>query len=156
MLFAQGAALVAPDDDLRILDLVSGQVTVVPGSSGMCSPRWSPDGRFILALFADGRHSLPLFDVQTQKWSMVPVSGVAQWPCFSRNSQYIYFLRVGRDQGVIRIPVTVGKEEHIIDMSNWHITGSVDSSMTLDPNDAPLVLRDVGSDDIYALALEEK
>jgi len=28
--------------------------------------------------------------------------------------------------------------------------------MTLDPTDAPLVLRDVGSDDIYALALEEK
>ena len=156
VLFAQGAALVAPDDDLRILDLVSGQVTVVPGSSGMFSPRWSPDGRFILALFADGRHSLPLFDVKTQKWSMVPVSGVAQFPCFSRNSRYIYFLRVGRDQGVIRIPVIGGNEEHIIDMSNWHITGSLSFSMTLDPTDAPLVLRDVGSDDIYALTLEEK
>jgi hypothetical protein len=28
--------------------------------------------------------------------------------------------------------------------------------MSLDPTDAPLVLRDVGSDDIYALTLEEK
>jgi hypothetical protein len=39
-------------------------------------------------------------------------------------------------------------------MSKWHLTGHMDFSMTLDPSDAPLVLRDIGSDDIYALTLE--
>jgi len=28
--------------------------------------------------------------------------------------------------------------------------------MGLDPTDAPLLLRDIGSDDLYALTLEEK
>lgn len=155
VLFSQGV-VVSPNDDLRILDLGSGQVTVVPGSSGMFSPRWSPDGRFILALFADSRRSLPVFDFKTQKWSTVSVNGDVQFPSFSRDGRYIYFLRWGRDQGVIRIPVTGGKEERVIDMSKWHITGFMNFSMTLDPTDAPLVLRDIGSDDIYALAVEEK
>jgi len=84
------------------------------------------------------------------------VNGDVEFPSFSRDSRYIYFLRWGRDQGVIRIPVTGGKEERIIEMPNWHITGDVGFSMTLDPTDAPLVLRDIGSDDIYALTLEEK
>jgi DNA-binding winged helix-turn-helix (wHTH) protein/Tol biopolymer transport system component len=142
--------------DLRILDLVSGKQTVIPGSSVMYSPRWSPDRRFITALFADQRPSLPVFDFKTQKWSMLPVSGNLGFPSFSRDSGYIYFGRGGSSQGVFRIPVTGGKEERVIDLTNWHMAGVFGSSMSLDPTDAPLVLRDVGSDDIYALTLEVK
>jgi hypothetical protein len=157
VLFARGVwATHNEDADLRILDLESGKITAVPGSSGMYSPRWSPDGRFILAVFADSRRTLPVFDFKTQQWSMIPINGDVQFPSFSRDSRYIYFLRSGREQGVYRIPVIGGKEERVIDMSKWHLTGYWGYSMTLDPTDAPLVLRDVGSDDIYALTLEEK
>jgi eukaryotic-like serine/threonine-protein kinase len=80
-----------------------------------------------------------------------------EFPSFSHDSRYIYFLRFGHDQGVFRIPVNgAKKEERIVDMTNWHITGFMGFSMTLDPTDAPLVLRDTGRDDIYALTLEEK
>ena len=155
VLFSQGA-IATPKDDLRILDLASGQVTVVSDSSGMFSPRWSPDGRFILALFALSPGRLPVFDFKTQQWSLVPVNGEMEFPSFSRDSRYVYFLRRGRDQGVYRIPAAGGKEERVIHLPQWHITGYLGFSMTLDPADAPLVLRDVGTDDIYALTLEEK
>ena len=155
VLFSQGA-IATPKDDLRILDLASGQATVVSDSSGMFSPRWSPDGRFILALFALSPGRLPIFDCKTQQWSLAPVNGEVEFPSFSRDSRYVYFLRRGSDQGVYRIPVAGGKEERVIDIPQWHITGYLGFSMTLDPNDAPLVLRDVGTDDIYALTLEEK
>jgi DNA-binding winged helix-turn-helix (wHTH) protein/Tol biopolymer transport system component len=154
VLFSQGA-VANPQDDLRILDLGSGQVTVVSGSSGMFSPRWSPDGRFILALFALSPRRLPVFDFKTGKWSMIPVDGDVEFPSFSGDSRYIYFLRTGRSQGVYRIPVIGGKEERVIEMHSWHITGYLGFSMTLDPTDAPLVLRDVGTNDIYALTLEQ-
>jgi hypothetical protein len=36
------------------------------------------------------------------------------------------------------------------------MTGIFGSNMSLDPSDAPLVLRDTSSIDIYALTLEEK
>jgi hypothetical protein len=79
-----------------------------------------------------------------------------EFPSFSRDGRSIYFLRFGHDQAVIRIAVIGSKEERVIDMAKWHVTGYMNYSMTLDPTDAPLVLRDVGSDDIYALTLEEK
>jgi hypothetical protein len=46
--------------------------------------------------------------------------------------------------------------ERVVDMSDWHLTGFWGFSITLDPTNAPLVLRDVGTEDIYALTLEEK
>ena len=53
---------------LRVLDLKNHQVSTLPGSRGLFSPRWSPDGRYIVAMPADSL-SLVLFDFQTQKWS---------------------------------------------------------------------------------------
>ena len=41
-------------------------------------------------------------------------------------------------------------------MSDLHLTGFFGFSITLDSTDAPLVTRDVVTEDIYALTLEEK
>jgi hypothetical protein len=109
-----------------------------------------------VAKWSDQRPILPIFDFETQKWSGLPINGNAEFPSFSRDNRYVYFLRFGRDQGVFRIPVNGGNEERIADLTQWHITGNFGFSMSLDPNDTPLVLRDIGSDDIYALTLEEK
>jgi Tol biopolymer transport system component len=141
--------------DLRIVDLQSRQVSVVPGSDGMWSPRWSPDGQSIAAL-RSVVGGLSLFDFATRQWRTMPVEGDVEFPCFSHDSRFIYFLRFGRDQGVFRIPLTGAKAERVVDMTDWHLTGNATFSMSLDPTDAPLVLRDTGSDDVYALTLEEK
>lgn len=160
VLFGQGFFPTASGErnpgDLRILDLGTGQVSVVPGSSNMWSPRWSSDGRYIVAKWRELRSSLPILDFKTQKWSALPITGDAEFPSFSHDSRFVYFLRFGRDQGAFRVPVMGGREERVADLTNWHITGFFGFSMTLDPTDAPLVLRDTGTSDIYALTLEEK
>ena len=79
-----------------------------------------------------------------------------EFPSFTRDSRFLYVLRFGRDQGVFRVPVAGGKVERVVNMNDWHLTGMLGFSMSLDATDAPLVLRDTGSDDIYALTLEEK
>lgn len=157
IVFANGpvAYYTSSKRDLRIVDLETRQVTVVPGSDGMRSPRWSPDGRYVLAI-QGASEGLALFDFATRQWRKLPVSGDTEYPWFSHDSRSVYFMRVGRNQGVFRIPVEGGKEDRVADMSDWHLTGYFGFSMTLDPDDAPLVLRDAGSDDIYALTLEEK
>jgi Tol biopolymer transport system component/DNA-binding winged helix-turn-helix (wHTH) protein len=142
-------------EDLRILDLASHQVSVIPGSSGLYSPRWSPDGRTILALARMAPY-LRVFDVATRRWSALPTNGIVAFPWFSSDSQTITFLRYGVDQGIYRIRVEKGKEERIADMKDWHLTGIAGMSMTLDPTDAPLVMRDIGGNDVFALKLEEK
>ena len=51
----------SPNAVMRVLALDTGKVTVVPGSAGLFSPRWSPDGRYIAALSFDSLR-LAIFD----------------------------------------------------------------------------------------------
>jgi Tol biopolymer transport system component len=142
-----------PKGDIRILDLDSSQVTTISGSVGLFSPRWSPDGRFIAALPFDSR-GMKIFDFATQRWSELPDKEGIAYPEWSKDSKMIYYPRVGGQGGLFRIRVEGGQPERIHDMKDWHSTGA--GWMGLDPTGAPLMLRDIGNSDIYALTLEEK
>jgi hypothetical protein len=56
----------------------------------------------------------------------------------------------------MRICAADGKRETVTDLKGARYTGFYSLWMGLEPADAPLLLRDVGSDDIYALTLERK
>jgi hypothetical protein len=42
-----------------------------------------------------------------------------------------------------------------VDLKDYRFTGSLFQWMGLDPQDSPMLLRDVGTADIYALTLEQ-
>ena len=127
-----------------------------PARVGRWSPRWSPDGRYLATLSWE-RPELKVFDFKTEKWSTLAVSDDVNFPSWSQDSQYIYSLVITPGgQGVFRNRVTGEKAEQIIDLKDWHFTGYGAYAVTLDPTDAPLFLRDIGSSDIYSLALELK
>jgi eukaryotic-like serine/threonine-protein kinase len=150
----QATGVEGREDSLAVLDLATRQVAPIPGSIGFWSPRWSPDGKSIAAFSA---HGLKELDVATQRWSSLTGSEPMDYNAWSSDSKYIYFLRLANgDRGVYRIRATGGKEERVVDLKDWHITGYYSFWMTLDPTDTPLLLRDVGTDDIYALTMEEK
>ncbi len=52
---AFGRVAEAKGKDIEVLDLQTHQVSVLPGSQGIFSPRWSPDGRFLVAVAGDSR-----------------------------------------------------------------------------------------------------
>jgi Tol biopolymer transport system component len=139
--------------EMRIYDMTTGNVTPVPGSQGTLSPRWSPDGRMIAAVAA-GPDGLRIFDRTSAKWTSFPVKG-AEYPAWSRDGHFIYFLRENQDAGVYRVQVSSGQVERLADLKGYRLTGVVDSWMDLDPSDTPMLLRDLDTDDIYALAFEE-
>jgi Tol biopolymer transport system component len=62
------AAATNDKNDIELLDLNTRQKTILPGSQGFFSPRWSPDGRYISAVTLDSKHVM-LYDFQTQAWS---------------------------------------------------------------------------------------
>jgi Tol biopolymer transport system component/DNA-binding winged helix-turn-helix (wHTH) protein len=141
---------------LRVLDVDSHQITTLPGSEGMWSPRWSPNGRFIAGLHGGPTGGMKIFDFETQRWSVLQPREY-NYPAWSSDSQFIYFLRAwGDDPGVFRVRVSGGAEERVADLKGFRHTGAFTLWMGLDPTDTPMLLRDVGTDDIYALTLEQK
>ncbi|MDR3773899.1 MAG: winged helix-turn-helix domain-containing protein [Terracidiphilus sp.] len=137
---------------IRILDLGSHKVSPVPDSEGMSSPRWSPDGRFIAALTTGGAE-LKIFDLQSKGWKALNAGGYLQFPVWSKDSRSIYAL-LFQDHGVFQIPINGQKAERVIDLKDFRHTGWYGLWLGLDPGDAPILLRDLGEDEIYQLTLE--
>jgi Tol biopolymer transport system component/DNA-binding winged helix-turn-helix (wHTH) protein len=143
--------------EVRILELATRRIITLPHRpEGFCMPRWSPDGRYIagLPLKVD---NLSIFDLRTQRWKDLRLKGLNTFPSWSKDGRFIYFLRSTDDRGVFRIAISGGDEERIVDLKEFRSIGWYTSfCLGLDPNDAPLLLRDAGTDEIYALTLEQK
>jgi eukaryotic-like serine/threonine-protein kinase len=142
-----------PSSAIHILDLASKRVSDVPGSQGLYSPRWSPDGHSLAAFSGDSR-TVVLFDFATQKWTPL-VTGSLGWLCWSHDSQYIYVLDFSAKDAVVRIRVRDHKVEPVADLTNLITTGRYGAALALAPDDSPLMLRDAGSQDVYSVDWEE-
>jgi Tol biopolymer transport system component len=77
--------------DIRILDVASKQISAIPGSQNLYSPRWSPDGGHMAAVSTDNKR-LVVYDFKTQKWSdwLINITSIGT-PAWSRDGKYIYF-----------------------------------------------------------------
>ena len=102
-----------PASAIHILDLASHQVSSLPGSQGLYSPRWSPDGRYISAFSADSK-TLLLYDFQTQKWAEL-AAGSLSWLNWSHDGQYVYVLDTRGKNAVVRIRISDHKVEQVAD-----------------------------------------
>jgi eukaryotic-like serine/threonine-protein kinase len=139
----------AVDGPLQILDMKSGQVTSVPDSHGLFSPRWSPDGRYLAALHTDSS-GLALFDFKTQKWTTL-IKGLVAYPSWSHDGHFIYFLRIITNPSVDRVSVPSGKIEQIADLTKFQMTGIYGFCLALTPQDVPLLLKDAGTQDVVKM-----
>ena len=99
---------------------------------------------------------LTIFDLKTQQWKDLLRKGPNGFPSWSKDGRFIYYLRSTDDRGIFRVPISGGDEERIVDLKDFRYTGWYSAWFGLDPTDAPLLLRDAGTDEIYALTLEER
>ena len=134
---------------IRILTIDSGQVAPLPGSEKMFSPRWSPDGRFLAAMTSDSRR-LMLYDFDTQKWKQIG-TGTLSWINWSHDSQYIYLKDLTGTGTVERIRIADGKVEKIADLKSFIFAGLGGGSVSVGADGEVLLLRDRGTQDVYAL-----
>ena len=141
---------------LHIFDLERHEATKIPGSDGLYSPRWSPDGRYIAALTKDYL-MVKLFDVRTGQWSTLVQNTNVEWsfPSWSRDSKFLSLLGgVFGGRALFRVAVSGGKPARVVDLTGFSPTGFFGRWFGLDPKDEPILLRDKGTNDIYALTLE--
>ena len=141
---------------IQVLDLDSNQVSTVPGSQGLFSPRWSPDGRYLAALPCDSK-KIVIFDSKSQKWTdWVSESGLHGYPAWSRDGSYLYFdSYLTETPGYYRIKLGQTRPELVVDLKDLKRNfGQKGTWSGISPDDSPLFLRDVSTDEIYALDLE--
>jgi eukaryotic-like serine/threonine-protein kinase len=137
-----------------VLDLKTRKVSKLPGSDGLYSPRWSPDGRYIAAIPLDSL-KLMLFDLTTQKWSEIASIFVA-YPTWSRDARYVYFDGILENQeGYFRVRISDGKLERLFSLRGFQAAGGAFGNWSgLGPDETPLLVRDVSIQEIYAFDWE--
>jgi len=142
-------------DGLYLLDLTTKRVSRIPGSEGLFAARWSPDGHMIVAHRMDFS-KLMLLDVTNGKWEEL-ATGVLHFASWSRDGRYLYFERWGDDTGAMRIRISDRREEKIGSLKEFRRTVGPERCWSgLTPDNELLVLRDIGTQEIYALAWEAR
>jgi DNA-binding winged helix-turn-helix (wHTH) protein/Tol biopolymer transport system component len=139
---------------IHVLNLKTQNVESLPGSEGFFAPSWSPDGRYIGAMASDGQRIM-LFDFKSRAWTdLAHGSGLMKW---SRDGRYLYYLRYGPESAVMRVRVSDRQEEEVASLKGIRQAGRLAGlEFGLTPDGVPIVLRDVGTQEIYALDWSER
>jgi Tol biopolymer transport system component len=157
--FAHYDVLNAEKTFIELFNLKTHQISQLPGSQGIFGPRWSPDGRHMVALSHDG-NKLMLYDILNQTWHQLSVNlqsfGYLTW---SRDSAYVYFdTFVSRDSGYFRLRISDSKLERVCDLKRIRLFANPffgNAPWTgLGPSDTPIFPRDISTQEIYALDLQ--
>jgi serine/threonine protein kinase/Tol biopolymer transport system component len=142
----------APDGpNIHVAELKSAQVSDVPGSESLFSPRCSPDGRHIAALSADST-KLMVYDAEKATWTQLADSRFA-FENWSHDGKFLYAEEYpDKSDDMVRVSVPAGKVERLLSLKEiprgfdpWEFW------VGLSPDDSPLLMRDRSTQEIYSL-----
>ena len=134
---------------VHIVHRSTGATTDVPGSSGLISPEWSPNGKYLAAMRLDGHH-VELFNTQTKTWTDIAEGGgLLKW---SHDGEWLYYMRSEGEPGIMRTRVKDRKTEQAVSLSGFRQGGRLpELQFSLAPDDSPVLLRDTGVEEIYSV-----
>ncbi len=143
----------APNAVIRIVELATGKVEIIPGSQGLFSPRWSPDNRYIAAMSYDSS-DLRLYDLASRTWStLVPkADGYLGWEQWTADGRALVYQHAG---DIRRTTVDDRRTELVASIEGLDIAfGVLGPWVGFTPDGTPILLLDAGTHDIYALDWE--
>lgn len=141
---------------VHVVNLKSNQVATLPGSEGLFSSRWSPDGRQVVALPLNQK-KLVIFDFETAHWRDLAGPGIGTGlagacvpfchnPVWSLDGRYVYF---ESGPNVLRVVVADRRVERVVGVDDLpNVNGSFDG---LTPDGSVLLATFPRSSNIYAL-----
>jgi len=133
---------------IHIYDLKERRLSAVPGSEGLWTARWSPEGHYIAALTEDA-HNLMLFDFRTGKWKKLLTLGPIWDLHWSRQGKSIY-LNAASPEGepaLFRVRIPGHRPEQLTTLKGVSSAGW----LGLAPDDSQLLVREINTNEIYAL-----
>jgi Tol biopolymer transport system component/DNA-binding winged helix-turn-helix (wHTH) protein len=135
---------------IYLFDLKTKQVRKLPGSDGLFSPRWSPDGRYIAALSLD-QTRLMLYDTSTQRWRPLGQGNIAD-PVWSHDGRAIFFHDfVEAGQPIYKLTIAGDHKERVAGLRDLRSADAVDYRFAgIAPGGVPLVNVRLSTANIYS------
>jgi Tol biopolymer transport system component len=133
------------------IDLRTHEISTIPGSQGLWSPRWSPDGKKIVADQYYGRSD----DLRDHLSELVGTDQAVPWkpcrvPAVVEEWEVGLLHDLGNSTRRIQLRIEDPKIERVADLSGIRTTGMA----VVDPDGRLLILRDVSLNEIYALDMD--
>jgi dipeptidyl aminopeptidase/acylaminoacyl peptidase len=144
---------------IHLLDLRSHQVSTLPGSPGLWTPRWSPDGRYIAALAvgegAEGASAASpavlLYDFAARHWTTLAETENICNLTWSRDSQYVYFCAGTPNPEMYRVRVANKRVEPLVSIKGFPLP---EDWIGVAPDGSPLLIRGTSIQEIYTLDVQ--
>ena len=139
----------------RIIDLRTGNVSIVPNSEGRSGP-WFATQDVLMAANEDST-KLFLYDFKTGKWSDLAEdpNSFPSWT-MSPDGKYLYCTTAGNDPKAERIRIADHSVETITSLKNFRNTSApvegIDTGIA--PDGSLLLTRDVGTQEVYSLTVK--
>ena len=136
--------------DIQLYDFATGQLSALPGSENLFSPRWSPDGKHIAALSADFK-TIMLFDIASGAWTkwIQEAEGTISYPAWTGDNNYVYYVSGNEFR---RVPVGQNRSELVASLKDLRqFSGIWGTWASIAPDGTPLIVRDISTREIYSL-----
>ena len=131
------------------------QLPVVPESQGTMGP-WFANQDTLIAATEDQSKFL-LFSFKTKKWTdLITVPDkLVSW-VISPDQNYLVYATGGNDARIFRMKLSNHKVEEIASLKNFRAVNDPAEGVqvSVGPDNVPLVTRDLGTEEVYALSLK--
>ncbi len=139
---------------LTLVDLKTSLITNVPGSENLHQPRWSPSGRYLVAVRGAGTE-LMAFDNKSQVWSKLAEGKSLSFPVWSADSASVYSQDIlAPGEPLYRIDIASRTRRVVVSFEKALNTGVQRCAfVAVLPNGVPLVAFDRNNSDIFGARL---
>jgi Tol biopolymer transport system component len=152
-----GRQALSSNIEIEMVNVNTREVSAIPGSEGLFSPRWSPDGRYLAAI-AYGSKQLMVYDFRSRKWTeWVNDPNNVDYPSWSSDSQYVIYNNINvNDPECRRIKVGQSRPENLFSLGHLprYFGGNFGSWSGTAPDNSRLFVRDASSQEFYALDVD--
>jgi eukaryotic-like serine/threonine-protein kinase len=136
---------------LKVLDLDTRKISIMPGSEGFYVPSWSPDGKYMVAM-AQNPSRMMLYSAQSGAWNLLQKFEVpwGYW-IWSGDSKSIYMAVTSVQPGIYRLSIPDGKWELIAKLDGVNISPDLSEGfLSLSADGQPAFMNDTSVVQVYS------
>jgi eukaryotic-like serine/threonine-protein kinase len=147
-------------EDFNLLDPTTGKRTFLTTKKYLWGIRWIGEDKLVAALVS--RSGFKLFDRKSQTWSDWAIepkpNAISKWGV-SPDRQFLYYATSGTDPELMRVRIGQIQAEPVVNLKDFHFAmfiqfNGADEWISFAPDGSPVLTRDTGSQEIYALTVK--